>query len=287
MLSFLAVGDWGRRGSPAQRAVAAGMACAATRCHPSLVFSTGDNFYEDGVSCVHDPQFGKTFERVYDAPELDLPWYAVLGNHDYRGSVDAQIAYTRRSRRWHLPSRYYARRFESEGVSALVAFLDTTPFVCRYRPGGSEYTPGVIGQDPEAQLVWLDRILGAQDVDWKLVVGHHPVFSGSPFHGAPPELQARLQPLLERHGVNAYLCGHEHDLQHLEVNGVQYVVTGGGSECRETGACTETRACHGTLGFLTAQAAQHEMTLQLCGADGEPLHEAVIEQARPAWAQAA
>jgi acid phosphatase len=153
---------------------------------------------------------------VYTATHLAVPWYPVLGNHDYRGSVDAQAAYARRNRRWRMPARTYACRFDvAPGVTALFACLDTTPFIDRYHPGGSEYTPAVGGVDTEAQLAWLERVLGRSDDAWRVVVGHHPVLSGSPFHGAASEFADRLRPLLEAHGVHAYLCGHERDLQHL------------------------------------------------------------------------
>ena len=50
------------------------------------------------------------------------------------------------------------------------------------------------------------------------------------------ELVARLKPLLEKYGVQAYLAGHEHDLQYLRDAGpVHYFVSGAGSEVRGTG----------------------------------------------------
>lgn len=49
---------------------------------------------------------------------------------------------------------------------------------------------------------------------WVIVVGHYPVFSpGS--HGDTAELNLYLQPLLERHGVDVYLCGHDHFSAHM------------------------------------------------------------------------
>ena len=53
-LSFLAVGDWGRRGTEAQRAVAQGMARAARRLGSAFVLTTDDNFYEGGVESTDD-----------------------------------------------------------------------------------------------------------------------------------------------------------------------------------------------------------------------------------------
>ena len=39
-----------------------------------------------------------------------------------------------------------------------------------------------------------------------------PIFSGGE-HGNTPELHASVKPLLERYGVDVYLCGHDHTLQ--------------------------------------------------------------------------
>lgn len=71
------------------------------------MISTGDNFYESGVDSISDDKWQTTFEAIYDAPALQVPWYAVLGNHDYGGSAQAQIDYSKKSRRWTMPDRYF------------------------------------------------------------------------------------------------------------------------------------------------------------------------------------
>ena len=41
-----------------------------------------------------------------------------------------------------------------------------------------------------------------------------------------------LGPLMEEYGVQAYFCGHEHNLQYLHAQGepTHYIVSGGGSQ---------------------------------------------------------
>jgi len=99
--TFLVLGDWGT-GSTAQRKIAVQMAKTAKAIGARFVISTGDNFYEDGVESVLDPQWKTSFEEVYDQPALMIPWYITLGNHDHHGNIVAQVDYT--NSRWRLPA---------------------------------------------------------------------------------------------------------------------------------------------------------------------------------------
>ena len=69
---------------------------------------------------------------------------------------------------------------------------------------------------------------------WKLVFGHHPVYSASKTHGNTQEMIDRVKPLLEKYHAQFYICGHDHDFQHLHEKGknVEYIVTGTGGEPR-------------------------------------------------------
>src|ERR1700730_601618 len=133
-INFLVVGDWGRDGASHQQEVAAQMGSVAHRLGVSHVVSVGDNFYENGVQSVSDPQWRTSFEEVYSAPALQIPWYSALGNHDYRGVPQAQVDYTKTSNRWRMPSRYYKIAGDSIGAPHLDLFvIDTSPLVHQYR----------------------------------------------------------------------------------------------------------------------------------------------------------
>ena len=90
-LNFLVFGDWGREGQKEQLAVAEQMGTAAAAIGAKFVVSVGDNFYEHGVKSVNDSQWQTSFEKIYTAASLQVPWHAILGNHDYHGSCEAQI----------------------------------------------------------------------------------------------------------------------------------------------------------------------------------------------------
>ena len=40
-----------------------------------FVISTGDNFYDDGLTSVDDPAFHESFSNIYTAPSLQKQWY--------------------------------------------------------------------------------------------------------------------------------------------------------------------------------------------------------------------
>jgi acid phosphatase len=98
-LQFMVIGDWGRDGAFHQRQVAAAMGQFPDS---QFVVTTGDNFYQHGVASVRDPKWDTSFNRIYT--NVPQRWYAVLGNHDYGGSVEAQIERSFHDPRWRRPS---------------------------------------------------------------------------------------------------------------------------------------------------------------------------------------
>lgn len=40
-----------------------------------FVISTGDNFYDNGLTSLHDSLFQDSFSKIYIAPSLQKPWY--------------------------------------------------------------------------------------------------------------------------------------------------------------------------------------------------------------------
>ncbi|MEQ1490669.1 MAG: tartrate-resistant acid phosphatase type 5 family protein [Terricaulis sp.] len=272
-LSFLVVGDWGQA-SEQQRQVAGAMAGVASRTDASFVISTGDNFYPRGVGSISDPQFRDSFENIYSAPSLQRPWYVVLGNHDYEGSPNAEIAYSARSARWRMPARYWAEQMDAGGVAATFYFLDTTPIA---RLSNAAAHVPLLGSSDEArdQLEWLEQRLSTDTSPWKIVVGHHPIFS-SGNHGDTPSVAERVRPLLERYGVQAYFNGHDHDLEHLTSAGVNYVCSGSGALSRQVERVEQSRFAYADVGFASCSLGAEAMTLRFHDREEAVIYEAQI-----------
>jgi acid phosphatase len=273
-LNFLVVGDWGRGGLSNQQAVADSMGRAAAQRQAAFVISTGDNFYDDGVASIDDPQWQTSFEKIYTAPSLQKPWWVVLGNHDYHGSVQAQIDYTAKSPRWRMPARNWQETMAAADVTFF--FTDTSPFVRKYSAPGSDTK--VAGQDPRAQLAWLETALLQSKSAWKFVVGHHPVFSGGSKHGDTRELVDVFPGLFKRTGVQAYFCGHEHDLQHIERDGIAYIVSGAGSEVRPTGSVPGSKFAVAEPGFVSCALAPSGMRVDFITTGDKIAYSAAIKR---------
>ena len=267
-LSFLAVGDWGMETNE-QRRVAAQMAKSAEAIGARFVISTGDNFYPKGVASVEDERWKTSFEDVYAAPALMIPWYIALGNHDHRGNVDAQVNYTKASPRWRLPATYYKHTETlADGSPADFFFIDSQVIKVGYRSW--------FGSTRDEQILWLERELAASTARWKIVVGHHPVVSGGK-HGNTEALVVLMKPLLERYGVQLYLSGHDHDLQHLVEGKVHYLISGAGAKPRPSWPSAGTRFVMGErLGFMAARLTPHVMDIEFIDDEGTSLYRSSI-----------
>ena len=274
-LNFLMIGDWGRKGQKDQVEVAAQMGRAAAQIGASFIVSVGDNFYDYGVISATDPQFGLSYENVYTDPSLGVPWWVILGNHDYRGNCQAQIDYGKKSKRWNMPDRYFVRSEQIPGGSMVeFVYIDTSPFVSQYaddaKMGGE-----IKSQDTAAQLAWIDERLSRSDAPWKIVIGHHPIYSGGE-HGDTPELIERLLPILRRNKVQAYFNGHDHDLQHLKAGGLNMFCSGAGSTVRPTGVIKETQYSKSQPGFGAVALGHDAMEVRMIDNLGQVLHAASV-----------
>lgn len=233
-LDFMVVGDWGRDGAFHQRQVAAAM---GEFQQSRFVVTTGDNFYKRGVKSIRDRQWDTSFQQIYT--NVPQRWYAVLGNHDYGGSVEAQIAKTFHDPRWRMPNYWFDLPLDAYGRPDVHLFFINT-VVWR---GYEKFPYTLLGSSPRRQQQmkqreWLERALRQSNARIKIAFGHHPVYSvrtkGS-YYGMPD-----LDALLFDHGVTAYVNGHDHCMYHISApdwrgkttRRMHYICSGAGSQMR-------------------------------------------------------
>jgi tartrate-resistant acid phosphatase type 5 len=273
-LDFVVIGDWGRDGQSRQREVADQMGRSAAAIGSRFVISVGDNFYEDGVTSVADPLWQSSFERIYTAPSLMTKWHVILGNHDYQGDVAAQLAYSGSSPRWFLPAPYYTRSERlADGTSVDFFYLDTSRYIREYltRP-----KVRVQGQDKQAQIDWLERALASSKAPWKIVVGHHQLFTVTGQNHDFPEMIGPFKPLLDRYGVAAYINGHEHNLEHIAVDKVHYITCGAGSAVTAVVVPPAGQFASDHHGFMTMRVEAEGLTFSFIDDAGLTLYQSTI-----------
>lgn len=260
-MHIVALGDFGD-GSKRQKAVAKAMALRHSRDPFNFGLTLGDNFYRCGVSGVDDPKWKSHWEDLYGIP-LGIPFYAALGNHDYGhppvvcpgadSSPDAEVAYTQRSATWRMPSRYYS----FEAGPALFLVTDTE------------------GWSSE-QLAWIRSTLqqASPIIRWRIVIGHHPLFtSGTHLNERRiGRLRQELFPVLEEGGVDLYIGGHDHDLEHLVKKGIHFVVCGGGAHLRRFRRKDPASVFQAVKSaFLDLRIDANEVVVKFIGVDQESL----------------
>lgn len=272
--NFYVANDLGRNGYYDQKPIAELMGTMAEEIGPEFVLATGDIHHFEGVRSVSDPLWMTNYELIYSHPELMIDWFPVLGNHEYRGNTQAVMDYSNVSRRWTMPSRYYTKVFKEEGTSVRIVWVDTAPLIDKYREESDTY-PDACKQDMNKQLAWIDSVLTVSKEDWVIVAGHHPVYAETPKDESErSNLQERLDPILRRHKVDLYICGHIHNFQHIRRpdSSIDYVVNSAGSLSRKVKSIEGTVFCSGEPGFSVCSVSKQEFNLYLIDKTGTILH---------------
>lgn len=289
-LNFLVIGDWGRSGEYHQKEVADQLAKASISTDAAFVISTGDNFYPTGVKSVQDPLWERSFENVYSQHSLQINWYSILGNHDYKSNPQAQIDYSSVANRWKMPARYFSVKLpissDDTTKKILFVYIDTNPLVHKYYEGG-EYTQNAKSQDTLTQMNWIKNTLADKDpsIKWRFVIGHHPLYSSGKRIKSPETFQMRktLENILSKYKVDAYLCGHEHHLEYLKPANAptHHFISGAGSEKRDMkGAIPESKFRAADHGFMVFSVTNNQFRVVSINAEGKILDDRVINKSK-------
>ncbi|KAI3894661.1 hypothetical protein MKW92_002849 [Papaver armeniacum] len=274
-LKFLVVGDWGRRGSSNQTLVADQMGKIGEKLDPDFVISVGDNFYDNGLKSVDDPAFKESFMNIYTAPSLQKQWYLVLGNHDYKGDVEAQLSpmLQKLDSRWLCLKSYIV---DAEIVDFF--FIDTTPFVENYHSEPAAHTydrRGLTSRNDyiPKYLEELKTVLKESDAKWKIVVGHHTLRSA----GQHRDTRNLLNNFFQLLSVDLYINGHDHCLQHI----TKFVTSGGGSKAWNNDIQKDKEGLefyHDGQGFISVELTPTVATIDFYDVFGEVMYHFNMEK---------
>ncbi|KAJ3697433.1 hypothetical protein LUZ61_001138 [Rhynchospora tenuis] len=278
-LTILVVGDWGRKGTYNQSLVAEQMGKVGKELDIDFVISVGDNFYEDGLTGLDDEAFEQSFSEIYTADSLQKPWYTVLGNHDYRGDVIAQLSPVLQM----VDPRFICMRSFIVNAEIVDFFLvDTTPFVVKYwtKPKDHHYDWRDVAPRETyiANLLQnLDYSLKASSARWKIVVGHHTMRSVSK-HGDTEELLQYVLPVLKTNGVDFYINGHDHCLEHISSTDspLQYFTSGGGSKAWRgvyTPNADKLQFFYDGQGFMSLKLTEYHADFAFYDVEGQELYK--------------
>lgn len=273
-MHLLALGDYGMKGNADQKAVAKQMAAFAKSLDKPLsgVLAMGDNFYR----AITPTRFETDFEQLYSQEDLNCPFYACVGNHDYgtalydfqEGKLQMELDYAKNnpSSRWKLPAKWYAVELPNAD----------NPLVKIITLDGSYWPGGLTPQEKIEQRRFLKAELANKSkAPWLWVVNHYPLFSETTERGDDTTLIREWGQLIKDHPVSLCLAGHDHTLQHLQVEGyaANFIVSGaGGARLYDIHPSKRGFANNRDLGFSHIYVTPEQLELQFITADGECLH---------------
>ena len=195
------------------------------------ILFVGDIAYPEGA---HE-ELQSRFFGVYRDIFRRVPVYAAIGNHEHES--DGALPF---ERALVLPGNERFYSFDWASVHFVV--LDTNH----------------IG---EAQARWLDRDLAASSQRIRVVLGHHPPVTSA--RRGPNQAYVKwFVPILERHGVELVISGHEHHYERsVPLHGVTYVVSGGGgADLYPVGRSWHTEQARSVHHFLILEVEGSRLT---------------------------
>ena len=185
-----------------------------------------------------------------------------------------------------MPARYYSKKVyvdDDTTQQALIVFLDTSPFISQYYTS-KDHKDNIAGQDTTEQKRWVEKVLSdpSPNIKWRIVVGHHPLYTGGKRITSidTKEMNTAFRAIFEKYKVDAYICGHEHNLQYIKPAGkTHYFITGSGSELTPTIKHPDGgKFALSDNGFMCFSLTGDKMIVQIVNKDGHILYSEVIKK---------
>lgn len=167
---------------------------------PELVLGTGDL-----VEHKHKPDEWATFIEIEEPLYSTVPYYTAIGNHEDLAPRFFQL--------WDYPGN--ERWFSIDQSNVHFIILDSN---ARLTAGSEQYR-------------WLERDLqspAAAAAEFIVMAFHHPPYTVGRHREDEKGFRDDLEPLLQEAQVSVVFNGHNHCYEHFLVEGIHYIVTGGG-----------------------------------------------------------
>jgi len=236
--AILADTQWQWEGE--NRLAAVGNAIASDPMPFDFILHAGD-LVETPSSPIWDHWFDSFATMLLRAPFLP-----VLGNHErgHRSYYDNFV----------LPpgdGKYDERWWALHWGDVVIVGLDTNV------TKASDYI---------AQQDWARLHLSGRELH-KVVMFHHPVYSSDAFHGSGYSYDVIYHPIFVETGVDMVINGHAHNYERIEVDGITYLVVGGGGavprDLAETHVPGSVLALEGYNFYLRVTATPEEIGVEV------------------------
>lgn len=172
---------------------------AILKVDPKVVFHVGD-LVADGRKQDQWVTFNEITKPLLSVVEF----YPAAGNHERNSQLYFDNFELPNNERWYSVEKY--------GVHFII--LDSNADL----------------SDTSAQYAWLENDLQnrSKTAAFTAAVFHHPPYSTGSHKEDEKGLRKTIVPLFEKYGVDIAFSGHDHHYERSLVNGIYYIVTGGG-----------------------------------------------------------
>ncbi|MHA1268472.1 MAG: metallophosphoesterase [Candidatus Helarchaeota archaeon] len=175
--------------------------------NPAFVLHTGDIVFQSNFEQHWDRFF-------YEAKDIidHAPLFTTLGNHEYN-EFGGDMGY-RYFNYFHYPNNewYYSFNYSNAHIICLNLSVSDVEI-------------------STIQKNWLindlSKVNSSSDINWIIIFFHVPLYSSGGFGDDPLAIEA-LEQIFIDYKVELVIMGHDHQYERMYINGIQYIVAGGG-----------------------------------------------------------